>query len=196
MPVAHLKRVYGRSVMADVVQEAITSANKKIVDDNGLRLARSRRSNLPTDQAVIEAALEARGDLNFKVALEVLPNSRSATSRDIALERPVAEVEDADVDAAIDRLADERRTYAEKPEGAKAETDDRVTVDFVGTIEGEPFEGGEGKDIEVVLGSNTFIPGFEEQLLASRPARSASSRRPFPRPMRSARSRGRRATST
>jgi trigger factor len=165
VPVEHLRKVYGKSVMADVVQEAIASANKKIMDDNGLRLAREPKIELPTDQAVIDAALEARGDLNFKVALEVLPVFEVGDFSHIELDRLVADVEDADVDAAIDRLAEERRTYTEKPEGAKAETHDRVTVDFTGTIKGVPFEGGEGKDIEVVLGSNTFIPGFEEELL-------------------------------
>jgi trigger factor len=167
VPVAHLKRVYGRSVMADVVQEAITEANKQIVDDNGLRLAQEPKVELPTDQASIEAALEARGDLNFKVALEVLPKFEVGAFEDVALERPVAEVEDADVDQALNRLADNRRAFADKPEGAKAENGDRVTVDFVGTIAGEPFEGGTSENIEVILGSGTFIPGFEEQLVGA-----------------------------
>jgi trigger factor len=165
VPVAHLKRVYGRSVMADVVQEAITEANKQIVDENGLRLAQEPKVELPTDQASIEAALEARGDLNFKVALEVLPKFEVGGFDDISLERPVADVEPADIDRALDRLADNRRTYADRPEGAKAENGDRVTVDFVGTIAGEPFEGGTSENIEVILGSNTFIPGFEDQLV-------------------------------
>jgi trigger factor len=165
VPVAHLKRVYGRSVMADVVQEAITEANKQIVDDNGLRLAQEPKVELPTDQASIEAALEARGDLNFKVALEVLPKFEVGAFDDVSLERPVAEVEDADVDRALNRLADNRRTFADKEEGARAENGDRVTVDFVGKIAGELFEGGTSENIEVILGSNTFIPGFEEQLL-------------------------------
>ena len=164
VPVEHLRKVYGKSVMADVMQEAISSANKKIVDDNGLRLAREPKIELPTDQAVIDAALEARGDLNFKVALEVLPVFEVGDFSEIALERPVAEVEAADVEAAVDRIAEERRTYTDKPEGAKAEAHDRVTVDFDGTINGVPFEGGEGRDIQVVLGSGSFIPGFEDQL--------------------------------
>ncbi len=164
VPVEHLRKVYGKSVMADVMQEAIASANKKIVDDNGLRLAREPKIELPTDQSAIDAALEARGDLNFKVALEVLPVFELGDFSQIALERQVADVEDPDVEAALDRLAEERRTYSPKPEGAKAEIHDRVTVDFVGAIKGVPFEGGEATDIEVVLGSNTFIPGFEEQL--------------------------------
>src|SRR5208337_1255765 len=146
-------------------QEAIANANKKIVDENKLRLAREPKVELPTDQAVIDAALEARGDLNFKVALEVLPVFEVRDFSEILLERLTADVEDADVDAALDRLAGERRAYKDKPEGAKAENHDRVTVDFGGTIKGEPFEGGEGRDIQVALGSNTFIPGFEEQLV-------------------------------
>ena len=167
VPVAHLKRVYGRSVMSDVVQEAINSANKQIVDDNGLRLAQEPKIELPTDKDAIEAALEARGDLNFKVAIEVLPKFEVGEFSDLTLERPVADVEESEVEAALQRLAQDRRVYADKPEGAKAENFDRVTVDFVGTIKGEPFEGGASEGIEVVLGSNTFIPGFEEQLLGA-----------------------------
>ena len=165
VPVEHLRKVYGKSVMADVVQEAIADANKKIIDENKLRLAREPKVELPADQAVIDAALEARGDLNFKVALEVLPVFEVRDFSEISLERLTADVGDADVDAALDRLAEERRAYRDKPEGAKAENHDRVTVDFDGTINGEPFEGGEGRDIQVALGSNTFIPGFEEQLV-------------------------------
>jgi len=167
VPVAHLKRVYGRSVMSEVVQEAINSANKQIVDENGLRLAQEPKIELPSDKDAIEAALEARGDLAFKVALEVLPKFEVGDLSDLALERPVAEVEDSEVEAALQRLAQDRRVYSDKPEGAKAENFDRVTVDFVGTINGEPFEGGSSEGIEVVIGSNTFIPGFEEQLLGA-----------------------------
>ncbi len=166
VPVEHLRKVYGKSVMADVVQEAITNANKKIVDDNHLRLAREPKVELPTDQSAIEAALEARGDLTFKIALEVLPTFEIGDFSEISLERLTTDVEDADVENALERLADGRRAFVAKPEGAKAETHDRVTVDFDGKIDGVPFEGGEGRDIEVILGSNTFIPGFENQLLS------------------------------
>jgi trigger factor len=180
VPVEHLRKVYGKSVMADVVQEAIASANKKIVDDNGLRLAREPKVELPTDQAAIEAALEARGDLNFKIALEVLPAFELGDFSEIALERPTAEVEPADVAAAIDRLAEERRSYTDKPQGAAAEIHDRLTVDFDGTINGVPFEGGEGRDIKVALGSNTFLPGFEEQLIGVAAGDKRTVRATFP----------------
>jgi len=165
VPVEHLRKIYGKSVMADVVQDAINSANKKIVDDNNLRLAREPKVELPTDQTKIDAALEARGDLTFKIALEVLPTVEIGDFSQIELERLTTDVEDSDVANALDRLADGRRKFADKPEGATAEAQDRVTVDFDGKIDGAPFEGGEGRDIEVLLGSNTFIPGFEDQLL-------------------------------
>src|ERR1700723_4173641 len=73
VPMEHLRKVYGKSVMADVVQEAIASANKKIIDDNHLRLAREPKVELPTDQATIDAALEARRGPHFKGAPEGLP---------------------------------------------------------------------------------------------------------------------------
>jgi len=165
VPVEHLRKIYGKSVMADVVQDAINTANKKIVDDNKLRLAREPKVELPTDQAAIEAALEARGDLRFKVALEVLPTFEIGDFSAIGLERLTADVDEADVASAVERLADSRRTYAVKPEGSKAEAGDRVTVDFDGKIDGAPFEGGEGRDIQVLIGSSTFLPGFEDQLL-------------------------------
>jgi len=165
VPVEHLRKVYGKSVMADVMQEAIANANKKIVDDNHLRLAREPKVELPKDQAAIDAALEARGDLNFKVALEVLPVFEIGDFSQISLERLTTAVEPADVDAALDRLAEERRVYSEKAAGSKAEIHDRVTIDFDGTIDGVPFAGGEGRDIPVALGSDTFLPGFEDQLI-------------------------------
>ncbi len=167
VPVEHLRKIYGKSVMADVVQEAITKANKQIVDDNHLRLAREPKIELPSDQSAIDAALEARGDLTFKVALEVLPTFEIGDFSELELERLTTDVEDADVANAIERLADARRTFADKPEGSKAEAHDRATVDFDGKIDGVAFEGGEGRDIEVLIGSNTFIPGFEDQLVGA-----------------------------
>ncbi|MVY96005.1 trigger factor, partial [Enterobacteriaceae bacterium 8376wD7] len=82
-----------------------------------------------------------------------------------SVEKPVADITDADVDEAIKRLADANRSYAAKAEGAKAESGDRVKVNFKGTIDGVAFDGGTGEGIDVVIGSNTFIPGFEDQLI-------------------------------
>jgi trigger factor len=165
VPMGHLKRLYGRSVMADLVQKEIEAANKKIVDDGGLRLAMQPKIEFAKEQAEIEAALQAKGDLAFKVELEVLPQFELGTFEDLALERPVAEVTDEEVETFVKRMADQRRTYTERAEGETAQANDKLTVDFVGKINGEAFEGGTATDIEVILGSKSFIPGFEEALI-------------------------------
>ncbi|MCA3564208.1 MAG: trigger factor [Methylocystis sp.] len=164
VPQQHLRRVYGKSVMADVVQNAVNEINRKIVDDNGLKLAFEPAINFPQDQSRMEEVMEAKGDLEYTVALEVLPKIEIVTHADIALERQVAEVPEADVVAAIERMAEPSRPYTDKG-AAKAASGDRVTVDFVGRIDGVEFEGGKGEGIQVVLGSNSFIPGFEDQLI-------------------------------
>ena len=122
VPVEHLRKVYGKSVMADVVQEAITQRQQADRRRQQLRLAREPKVELPTDQSAIDAALEARGDLTFKIALEVLPKFEIGDFSEISLERLTAEVEEADVATALERLADSRRNFIEKPEGAKAES--------------------------------------------------------------------------
>jgi trigger factor len=163
VPVAHLKRVYGRSIMGDVVQEAVTEANKKIVEENSLRLAVEPRFDFPGGKGEMEKVMEAKGDLAFTVAFETLPKFEVGSFEDVSLERLVADVPDSEVEQVLDRMASQNRTYTPK-EGA-AEKGDKLTIDFVGRIDREPFEGGTGTDVDVIPGSNTFIPGFEDQVL-------------------------------
>ncbi|MBL8589665.1 MAG: trigger factor [Methylobacteriaceae bacterium] len=163
VPTAHLKRVYGKSVMADVVQNAVNEANQKIVADNKLRLSQQPDIRLSEDQAEVERAFAAQGDLAFTVALETLPEFEIGSFDDIAIERPVHAAEAAEIDKALDGMADRNRVYTVK-DGPAAQGD-KATIDFVGKIGGEPFEGGTGTDIDVIIGSDTFIPGFEAQLV-------------------------------
>ncbi|MGL4243537.1 MAG: trigger factor [Beijerinckiaceae bacterium] len=169
VPQQHLKRMYGKSVMADVLQNAVNEVNRKIVDDNGLKLAFEPAVNFPQEQGKIEEVMEAKGDLEYTVALEVLPKIDLADHSDITIEKLVADVPDAEVMTEIERMAEPSRPFAAKGDKAKADKGDRVTVDFVGRIDGVEFEGGKGEDIQVVLGSNTFIPGFEDQLMGIKP---------------------------
>jgi trigger factor len=164
VPVSHLKRLYGRSIMAEVVQDAVNEANRKIVEDNQLRLAMDPKIDFPRDAEEIEKAFEARADFAFTVALEVLPKIEVGGFEDIEIERLIADVSGADVDQVLTRLAEQNRTYTPKGDEAAAEKGDKATLDFVGKIDGEPFEGGSGENVDVVLGSNRFIPGFEEQI--------------------------------
>jgi trigger factor len=169
VPVAHLRKVYGRSVMADVVQNAVNEANRKIVDENGLKLAQEPQVQFPENKEDVEKALQAKADLAFKVALEVLPSFELADLSDVSVTKPVAEVSDAEVEEALQRMADRNRPYSPKAEGETAAAGDRVVVDFMGRIDGEEFQGGKGEGIQVELGSGSFIPGFEEQLVGARP---------------------------
>ena len=165
VPVGHLKRLYGRSVAAETIEQLIRDTNSEIFSERGFKLATEPKVTMPTEQKEVEDILAGKSDLSYTVAVEVVPAIQLADFKSFSVEKPVAEVTEADVDEAIKRIADQNRTYAAKAEGAKAESGDRVTVSFKGTIDGTPFEGGTGENIQVVIGSGTFIPGFEEQLI-------------------------------
>src|SRR5271155_5742022 len=165
VPVSHLKKVYGRSVMAETIDQTIRDATSQIFTERGFRLATEPKITMPTEEKEVEQILSGKSDLTYTVSIEVVPSIQLADFKSFSVEKPVAEVSDADIDEAIKRIADQNRSYAAKGEGAKAETGDRVTINFKGTIEGVPFDGGTGEGIQVTIGSNTFIPGFEEQLI-------------------------------
>jgi trigger factor len=165
VPVSHLKKVYGRSVMAETIDQTIRDTNSKIFTDRGFRLATEPKVTMPTEQKEVEEILSGKSDLTYTVAIEVVPVIVLADFKSFKVEKPVAEVTDAEIDDAVKRIADQNKTFAARGEGAKAESGDRVTVSFKGTIDGTPFDGGTAENIPVTIGSDTFIPGFEEQLI-------------------------------
>ena len=165
VPVSHLKKVYGRSVMAETIDQTIRDTNTQIFTDRGFRLATEPKITMPTETKEVEELLAGKTDLTYTVAIEVVPTIQLADFKTFSVEKPVVEVTDAEVDEAIKRIADQNRPYAAKAEGAKAETGDRVTISFKGSINGELFDGGTGEGIPVVIGAGQFIPGFEEQLV-------------------------------
>ncbi|MEA2935988.1 MAG: trigger factor [Variibacter sp.] len=163
VPLTHLKRVYGKSVMAETIDATVQEANAQIVSDNGFRVATQPKITLPSDQEEVNALLAGNADLTYTVALEILPKFEVADVRGLKLEKMVAPVEDQEVDDALQNLTKQNRPFSPK-EGGTAEAGDRVIVSFTGTIDGEPFQGGSADDITVELGTNSFIPGFEDQL--------------------------------
>jgi trigger factor len=165
VPMGHLKRLYGRSVAAETVEELIRDTNSQIFTERGFRLATEPKVTMPTEQKEVEDILSGKSDLNYTVAIEVVPAIELADFKTFTVEKPIADVSESDVDEAIKRVADQNRAFTAKAEGEKAASGDRVTVSFKGTIDGTPFDGGTGEDIQVLIGSNTFIPGFEEQLI-------------------------------
>jgi trigger factor len=180
VPVTHLKKVYGRAVMAETIEELVRETNAKIVTDHGLKLAMDPKITMPESQSEIEGVIAGKSDLSYTVALEVVPAIVLADFKQISLERLTAEVTDDEVEEAIGKIAEQNRPYGPKGEGGKVEKSDRVIVKFTGTMDGEPFEGGSGDDIAVQIGSNTFIPGFEDQLIGMAAGESRTVNVTFP----------------
>jgi trigger factor len=165
VPVTHLRKVYGRSVMAETVETVIRELNAQIVEERGLRLAREPKVTIPNEETEVDRVISGQADLAYTLSFEVLPAITLADFGGIKLERLVADVADAEIDAALNQIAEQNRPYAAKGEGAKVEQGDRVVIDFIGRIDGAPFAGGTGNDVAVNVGSNQFIPGFEDQLV-------------------------------
>jgi trigger factor len=165
VPVAHLKKLYGKSVMAETIDQTIRDTNTQIFTERGFRLAAEPKVTMPTEKDEVEELLSGKSDLTYTVAIEVVPQIKLADFKGFSLEKPIAEITDTEINEAIQRIADANRPYAAKGEGAKAESGDRVTINFTGRINGEAFEGGTGEGIQVVIGTGQFIPGFEEQLI-------------------------------
>jgi trigger factor len=165
VPVAHLKRVYGRSAMAEVIEATVRDTNNQIVSERGFKLASEPKVTLPEEKDAIEQLIAGKSDLSYTVAVEIVPPIELTDFKTIKLTKLVSDVTDAEVEEGIARIVEQNKPYAAKGEGEKAAKDDRVIISYAGTINGEPFEGGSGDDAAVLIGSNTFVPGFEDQLI-------------------------------
>jgi trigger factor len=176
VPVAHLKRLYGKAAMAEVIEAAVREANSKIVTDNGYKLATEPKV-VPAEGGV-EGVIEGKADLAYTVEIELVPPITLADFKTIKLQRLSAEVTDAEVDEAVQRIAEQNRPFAAKAEDAAA--GDRVTVSFQGTIDGTAFEGGSAEAVPIVIGSGQFIPGFEDHLVGIKSGESRSFDITFP----------------
>jgi trigger factor len=162
VPVAHLKRLYGESAMAEVIEAAVREANSKIITDHGFKLAIEPKVVLPEEEGAVKGIISGKADLAYTVEIEIVPPITLTDFKTITLERPVAGVTDIEIDEALQRIADQSRPFLAKTEAA--EKGDRVTMSFQGTIDGKPFEGGSAEDVPMVLGAGQFIPGFEDHL--------------------------------
>ncbi|MEM9144798.1 MAG: trigger factor [Pseudomonadota bacterium] len=158
-PLPLLRKMFGKSVMGEVVQETVEETVQAHLTETGHR---------PAGQPEIKIANEAYkegDDLQVEIGYDCLPDVPVLDYGTIALERRVVEVEDDAVDEGLKRLADSATEFDPREEDAAAEDGDQVVIDFLGKVDGTPFEGGEAEDYPLVLGSNSFIPGFEEQLV-------------------------------
>ncbi|GAA0869385.1 trigger factor [Brevundimonas basaltis] len=162
VPTSHVKKTFGRDLMGEIVNEALNSSSQKALDDAKLRPAAPAEMKLTSD---MDKVIKGEDDLAYEMSLEVMPEFTPVDIKTLKLKRPTYEATDADLDEALTELAGQAKSYEDKKgKTVKAAEGDEVTIDFLGKLDGEPFEGGAAEDAQLVIGSGRFIPGFEEQL--------------------------------
>jgi trigger factor len=179
VPTAHLKKLYGRSVMAEVLQAMIDETSRKAISERNERPAQQPSINLSEDKDEIERVLTGQSDLAFTMSYETLPKFSITDLTALKLEREVAEVGEEAVNKAVDELVRRAVRYEVEAERSAAEGD-RVSIDFVGRIGGEEFEGGKGEGVELVIGESNFIPGFAEGIVGGKAGEERAVNAKFP----------------
>ncbi|MCH2093545.1 MAG: trigger factor [Rhodobacteraceae bacterium] len=159
VPMPLLKKQFGQRLMGEAMQESIDGAMNKHFEDSGDRPAAQPEVKMTNED------WKEGDDVNVEMSYEKLPEIPEVDLKGISLERLVAKATDDEVTEALDNLAKTAQDFDDRDEGAAAEDGDQVTIDFLGKVDGEAFDGGAADDYPLVLGSNSFIPGFEEQLV-------------------------------
>lgn len=160
VPASHIRKVYGISMMQDIINEAVQRSTRESLEK--IRAASEPALDLKSDMNQVVAGTQ---DLQFELSLEVMPDFEPVDLKTISVTRPVTPVSEEQEAEALADLAKASRGFEDKT-GPAAEGD-AVIVDFAGSIDGEKFDGGSASDAQVVIGSKQFIPGFEEQLIGA-----------------------------
>lgn len=163
VPEAHLKKLFGRSMMAETLQQMVDETTRNALTERNLRPAMQPKIDLPTEEGAIERVLEGKADLAYDMSLEVLPAITTTDFSKLALTKLTADVDDEAIASALEKIA-ERNTLYEAEEGRVAADTDRVTIDFTGYVDGEKVDNASGEGMAVVLGQSQLIPGFEDGL--------------------------------
>jgi trigger factor len=178
VPAAHVRRLYGKALMSEVVQQALTETTQKVLDDNNLRPAGDPDLKPEGD---IEAVMDGKADLAYELAVDIMPEFKPVEAETLSLSKPVYAPTAKEIDEAVADLAKQNRTYEAKTgKTVKAKDGDQLVIDFIGRIDGEAFEGGTAEDVPLVLGSGQFIPGFEDQLVGAKPDSELTVKVTFP----------------
>lgn len=166
VPLSHLRKVYGKSFMAEVVNEILSNSTKDIIAERGEKAAMQPEVIMTEDEKEAEKILSGGVDFEFQLAYEVIPEIPLKDVSDIKVTRQVYDVPESEIEEQVRRVAESSRSYEAK--AGKAADGDRVTIDYVGRVDGKEFQGGTGTDQNLVLGSKDFIPGFEDQLIGAK----------------------------
>jgi len=164
-PLSHLKKTFGKQMMSEIVEAAVTESSQQAVKDNNLKPAFPPRVDLSSELAEV---VDGKSDLEFTVKVDLMPEFELADVSKLKVEKLVSEVTDTEVDEAMMKLAEQTRTYTDRDAGEAAQDKDQVVIDFVGRVDGEEFTGGKAEDFSLTLGSGQFIPGFEDQLVGAK----------------------------
>ena len=167
VPTAHVRRLYGKALMSEVVEQTLNETTQKVLTDNNLRPAGDPDLKPEGD---MNQVIEGKADLAYEIAVDLMPDFEPVDPATLTLTRPVYEPTESEVEEALTELASQNKTYEPRTgKTVKAKDGDMVVIDFVGKIDGVAFEGGAATDAELVLGSGQFIPGFEAQLVGAKP---------------------------
>ena len=178
VPVDHLRRLFGRSTMAEILQSVLTENTRQTLRERGERAAAQPEIDLPEDQAEAEKVLSGQADLAYSMKYEILPKVEPKSFKGVKIERPVVSLTDEDVEEELRRFAESVRGFT--PKDGPAEMGDQVRLSYAGKIDGTPFAGGSDEDAVMRLGSGQFIPGFEEQLVGVKAGESRTVTATFP----------------
>ncbi|ESQ75348.1 trigger factor [Asticcacaulis sp. AC402] len=181
VPQGHVRKMYGKELMSEIVQETLNETTQKALDQASIRPA-SQPELTPIGD--IEDVIKGKSDLAYSIAVEMMPIFTPVEPASIELTRPVYEPSDADIDEALKNVVSQSKQYEAKAgkgkAAPKAEDGDKLIIDFVGKIGDEAFEGGSAEDAELVIGSGQFIPGFEEQLVGAKKGETKTLNVTFP----------------
>jgi trigger factor len=177
VPVSYLKKTFGKSMMGEIVEQAVNETSQQAVTERDLKPAIPPRVDVVSE---MESVVEGKSDLEFTVKVDLMPDFELADISSLEVEKLVADVADSDVDDAMRRVAEQARTYSPRGEGEAAEVSDALQIDFVGRVDGEEFKGGKAEDFNLVLGSGQFIPGFEDQLIGAKSGEDRDVKVTFP----------------
>lgn len=175
VPVSHIRKVYGPSMMQDIINETVQKSTKEGLEKVNARPASEPTLDLKSD---LNQVVAGQSDLTFELSLEIMPDFEPADLKSVAITRPISAVTDEQVEEELNEIAKQQRGFEDK-DGA-AQDGDAVVVDFVGRIDGEAFAGGAAEDAQVVIGSGQFIPGFEEQLTGAKAGEERTLKVTFP----------------
>ena len=178
VPPAHVRRLYGKGLMSEVIEKTINESSQKILADNQLRVASPPDLKPVSD---MEQVLNGSIDLAYDLEVEIMPDFEPMDVTTLKLTRPVYKAEAAELSEALAEIVAANRTY--EPRGGKApkaQDGDQLLIDFLGKIDGVPFDGGAAEDTEIVVGAGRFIPGFEEQLVSAAAGKDVTVNVTFP----------------